>query len=121
MLNRAPAGARLVQSCLIMPPSIARGLPSVDALLRHPLLAGPEPALPRPLILESASQVLDEARQAAVASGAAVPPTETLAELIRDRVSISLSSPLRRVINATGIVIHTNLGRAPLSRAALEA
>src|SRR5918912_798958 len=54
-------------------------------------------------------------------TGAPVPEPHALPQLVEERVHASTRSALRGVINATGVVIHTNLGRAPLSSAALEA
>ncbi|MEE9284943.1 MAG: L-seryl-tRNA(Sec) selenium transferase, partial [Dehalococcoidia bacterium] len=63
---------------------------------------------------------VDRARQR-VAQGEPAPSTKELAEAI-DAAAEALCEPsLRPVINATGVLIHTNLGRAPLSKAALEA
>ena len=93
-----------------------RDLPSVDRLLQDPLLR----ELPRALALEAAREVLDEARRAALDGG--WPHTRAeLPRLVARRVEEASELRLRPVINATGVVIHTNLGRAPLSRAALEA
>jgi L-seryl-tRNA(Ser) seleniumtransferase len=93
-----------------------RELPSVDRLLRAPLLRD----LPRGLALQAAREVLDEARLAA-GNGGWSHSVEELPELVARRVREASEPRLRPVINASGVVIHTNLGRAPLSRAALEA
>jgi L-seryl-tRNA(Ser) seleniumtransferase len=93
-----------------------RDLPSVDRLLQDPRLR----ELPRAQVVQAARQVLDEARQAAVDGGWAHRLDE-LPVLVAQRVAHASEPRLRPVINATGVVIHTNLGRAPLSPAALEA
>ncbi len=93
-----------------------RDLPSIDRLLQHPRLR----ELPRALALQAAREVLDEARQAARDGGWAH-TLEELPALVAQRVEHASELRLRPVINATGVVIHTNLGRAPLSPAALEA
>ena len=93
-----------------------RDLPSVDRLLHHPELA----ALPRELALESARAVLDEARRASVNGGWAF-ALDDLPRLVQERVQAAMAPRLRAVLNATGVIIHTNLGRAPLSQSALEA
>jgi len=89
-----------------------RDLPSVDELLRDERLA----AEPRELVLAAARETLEQARteiQAGRDPGALV--EAILAELGRAR-----QPSLRRVLNATGVLVHTNLGRAPLAEAALE-
>jgi L-seryl-tRNA(Ser) seleniumtransferase len=88
-----------------------RRLPSVDALLRDERLAG----RPRALALAAARSALARAREEIRAGrepGDLV--DRTLAEL-----EAATSPSLRRVLNATGVVVHTNLGRAPLAAAAL--
>src|SRR5687768_13946343 len=91
-----------------------RELPSVDRLL----VQSPEliREYGRPLTTQVIRAVLAEAR----AGGAATPPTpdHLLAETLQRLASLTTPS-LQAVINATGVILHTNLGRAPLSRAAL--
>jgi L-seryl-tRNA(Ser) seleniumtransferase len=93
-----------------MAPSL-RSLPSVDRLLADPRLAG----VPRPLALAAARAALERARDGIRAGEGPGDLVEaTLAELA------SAARPsLRRVLNATGVLVHTNLGRAPLAPAAL--
>ena len=93
-----------------------RDLPSVDRLLRDPLLE----RLPRDLTLQAARDVLDEARRASLDGGWSF-TLDDLPRLVEERVRAATAPRLRSVLNASGVVIHTNLGRAPLSRAALEA
>jgi L-seryl-tRNA(Ser) seleniumtransferase len=88
----------------------------VDRLLRDPLLE----ALPRDLALQAARDVLDEARRAA-RNGGWTFRLEDLPRLVEQRVREASRPRLRPVLNASGVIIHTNLGRAPLSAAALEA
>ena len=89
-----------------------RDLPSVERLLGDPRLAGE----PRPLALAAARAALERARAEIRAGREPGDAVElTLAELQRARRPL-----LRRVLNATGVLVHTNLGRAPLAAAALE-
>ena len=88
-----------------------RGLPSVDRLLADDALA----AAPRPLATEAARRALDRAREAIQAGDDPGDVTASArAELERLR-----APSLRRVLNATGVIVHTNLGRAPLAPSAL--
>ena len=89
-----------------------RDLPSVDELLRDERLAGE----PRPLALAAARAALDRAREE-IAAG--LEPGE-LAERALGELARARRPRLRGVVNATGVVVHTNLGRAPLAPAALE-
>ncbi|HEY3059384.1 MAG TPA: L-seryl-tRNA(Sec) selenium transferase [Chloroflexota bacterium] len=93
-----------------------RELPSVDRLLQDPRLR----ELPRELTLHAAREVLDEARQATL-NGGWPHALDELPSLVAQRVEQATQLRLRPVINATGVIIHTNLGRAPLSAAALSA
>jgi L-seryl-tRNA(Ser) seleniumtransferase len=94
----------------------ARDLPSVDRLLRDPLLE----SLPRELVLQAARDVLDDARRATLNGGWTFAVAD-LPGLVEQRVRAATSPRLQPVLNASGVIIHTNLGRAPLSRAALDA
>ena len=103
-----------------MKPELLRALPKMDLLLARPALAGSP--LPYALRRQAARQVLDEYR-AALRAGAlsAVPGLDELEQSVLRR-GAELSRPaLGRVINATGVVLHTNLGRAPLSPRAAAA
>lgn len=96
------------------------GLPKMDVLLARPELAGCP--LPYALVRRAARQVLEHLRQALLADGeAAIPPEEILARQVL-ALAHDLNRPhLRRVVNAAGVPLHTNLGRAPLSPRAAEA
>ena len=100
-----------------------RKLPSVDRLLREEATRALVEEHGHDLTVEAVRQALDLARQGILAGGAC-PPTEELVEMARASLQALLRPTLRPVINATGVIIHTNLGRAPLSaeaRAAMEA
>ena len=89
-------------------------LPSITKLLNDPRLA----SLPHALAKRAAQEVVAEAR-AVVLDGGTMP--DDLAADAEARARLLQVGSLRRVINATGIVIHTNLGRAPLPPEAVEA
>jgi L-seryl-tRNA(Ser) seleniumtransferase len=99
-----------------------RALPSVDEVLRE--LDGRE-TLPRPRLVEAVRAVLEESRRAVLAAGSAeeLERIPVAASALRGRIETRLEAAaawgLDRVVNATGVVLHTNLGRAPLSVAAL--
>src|SRR5919206_857365 len=88
-----------------------RDLPSVDELLRDERLAGE----PRPLALAAARAALERAREE-IRAGA---DPGDVAERAARELDALRRPRLRRTINATGVIVHTNLGRAPLARAAL--
>ena len=98
-----------------------RALPAVETLLREPALAATLAALPRPLVVDAVRAELEQLRGGLKAGRNAVPDAASVAEAAALRATGEHRPQLRRVLNATGIVLHTNLGRAPLSAAARQA
>jgi len=98
-----------------------RNLPSVNELVDR-VVAG-APAAPRRVITMAARDVLDATRKA-LSNGRATSVVVT-PDALADQVRMGLASigthRLRPVINATGILLHTGLGRAPLADAAVDA
>jgi len=97
-----------------------RTLPSVDQLVRA-VAARPELAdVSRPRIAVAVREVLERERRRVLADHGAAAPAERLAERVVAALAGGRAFSLRPVINATGVVLHTNLGRALLSTAALD-
>lgn len=97
-----------------------RRLPAVSRVLSEPVLADLLTTVPRPVVVQAVRRVLAEARAAARSGDDrtdAASVAEAAARLAREEARPSL----RRAINATGIVLHTGLGRAVLPEAALSA
>ncbi len=84
-----------------------RDLPSVDQLAR---------GIDDPLAVDVARSLLDRAREQVHAG---IDPGD-LAGRLREELTAARAPRLRRVLNATGVIAHTNLGRAPLAEHALE-
>jgi L-seryl-tRNA(Ser) seleniumtransferase len=97
-----------------------RRLPRMDALLEHPELVARAATLGRGTVLGAAREALEAGRRA-VAGGGAVPGVEELAARVAGELDGLWARRTRRVVNATGVVLHTNLGRAPLSAVARAA
>ena len=94
-----------------------RSLPSVGTTLERPAVATLATRLPRALVTEAVRALIAAARD-----GATLPETDTeWTGAIEAHVTARTRSTLRAAINATGVILHTNLGRAPLAPAALEA
>jgi L-seryl-tRNA(Ser) seleniumtransferase len=100
--------------------SAYRDLPAVETLVQLLEHGAGDGDLPHALLADAAREEIAAARQA-IAAGGSAPTAAELAAGARRR-ALALTSPsLRPVINATGVIIQTNLGRAPLSTAALQA
>jgi L-seryl-tRNA(Ser) seleniumtransferase len=102
------------------PPMDLRALPSVDLLLGTPAAAELITAYGRALTTAAVRAALDGVRRRA-ADHAPVPDHAALLDLTAAELRAWTAPTLQPVLNATGVVLHTNLGRAPLSHAALAA
>lgn len=102
------------------PKSSLSGLPRVDRVAEHPALAAFRQRLGPRAVTELARRAVDEAREA-VRGGAACPSLDDVARAAARFAEAALSARVVPVINATGVVLHTNLGRAPLPQRAVEA
>ncbi|HKE88806.1 MAG TPA: L-seryl-tRNA(Sec) selenium transferase [Gemmatimonadales bacterium] len=93
-----------------------RGLPSVDALLALESVAALTTQHPRALVVRAVRAALQAARE-----DGGTTPAEGWAEAVSGRLGRLAAPSLVPVINATGVVLHTNLGRALLAPAAVQA
>ncbi len=103
-----------------------REIPSVDQVLSRPGLVALAHSAGRAVLTRVTRSVLGELRAGLIRGTDGVFGTVgTAGEQIEARIAVEveklLATSLRRVINATGVVLHTNLGRAPLARAAVTA
>jgi L-seryl-tRNA(Ser) seleniumtransferase len=89
-----------------------RRLPSVDRLLREPEIEALTAIAPRNAVVGAVRDALEAARTSRAG------PPEDWAREVRERLTRHTAASLRPVLNATGVVLHTNLGRAPLAPAA---
>ncbi|MBZ0169123.1 selenocysteine synthase [Candidatus Methylomirabilis lanthanidiphila] len=104
---------------------LLRQLPSVDELLQEPSIREMAQTLPRWAVVEAIREVLERRRRmiAKGQSGSTPSDLSSRTALVAEaqQIAARLSRPtLRRLINATGVVIHTNFGRAPLAEPAIE-
>ena len=96
-------------------------LPSVDQVLTSPKGKKIEEKYGHNPVVEAIRASLDKARLEHLQEGAAVPDLESILVAAEGLLSSWLKPTLFQVLNATGVIVHTNLGRAPLSEGALEA
>jgi L-seryl-tRNA(Ser) seleniumtransferase len=97
-----------------------RHLPSVDTILQMPELSGALESFGHAAVTEAVRKALGDEREA-VKSGASFSSNVHLAERVLHVLEASGQSSLRPLFNLTGTVLHTNLGRAILAEAAIEA
>jgi len=97
-----------------------RSLPSIEQLLQTRVAAELIASYGRPLTLDAIRSVLADIRTT-YKDQRTVPQRHLVLELAREQLEVWTAPTLVPVINATGVVLHTNLGRAPLSRSALQA
>jgi L-seryl-tRNA(Ser) seleniumtransferase len=94
-----------------------RKLPSVNALLERDEVRALLEKAPRSLVVDAVRATIEHAR-----SGEEIPQNDQdWATAVAVRLARTQRPSLRRVINGTGVVLHTNLGRAPLALAAIDA
>lgn len=98
-------------------------IPSVDSLVASEAFAPLVARYTRARVVRATRAVVDEVRITLGSGGGASDPTEPVgyARGVEARLAAAEVASLRPVINATGVVLHTNLGRAPLAAAAVEA
>jgi len=97
-----------------------RSLPSVDALLKTETSASMVETHGRAASVQALRAALEEARST-ILEGADVPSDAAILERARALAAVAQAPTLKPVINATGVILHTNLGRAPLSADVISA
>ncbi|MCE7920109.1 MAG: L-seryl-tRNA(Sec) selenium transferase, partial [Chloroflexi bacterium CFX1] len=99
-----------------------RDLPSIESLLQNETASDLIERFGRPLVLDSLRQTLDDARaRFKLNPEVGLPSIELILAESESTLSAWTAPTLLPVINATGVILHTNLGRAPLSGAAIRA
>lgn len=96
-----------------------RRLPQVDKLLRHPALADLGTRLHADILTELARRELNLCRLEA-GRGAEIPELDVLAKRVAHQGSALFAGGVRQVLNGTGVILNTNLGRAPVPNAAVK-
>lgn len=107
------------------PQQVLRKIPSVDELLSRPEITDLLKIHPRAVVVDAIRKGLGDLRQELLEKGPSqvedsVFSFEHLYPRIQKEIDLQVQPRLRRVINATGVVIHTNLGRSPLPPSALQ-
>ncbi len=104
---------------------LLRTLPAIDRVLREEPLRSLSHQLPQETLSHSVQELIASLRQEIIETGQTVPPERlhpaNIAAVAAQKCRQLLQPSLRKVINATGTLLHTNLGRAPLSSQSLRA
>lgn len=100
---------------------LLRALPQVEELLHHSCVLPLEQDLPRVSIVETVRAVINDARQGILSGEVTCVEADQLAAQVRLRGLALRRASLRRVVNASGVIIHTNLGRSVLCKTAVDA
>jgi len=93
-----------------------RTLPKIDQLLNWPEFDG----YSRPLLLEAARESLEALRARIAAGESGAIPREEILRKVEERYRAKLRPSLQPLVNATGVIIHTNLGRSPIDPALFD-
>ncbi len=100
-----------------------RKIPAVDKVLSWSKIKVLLSNYPRPIVLKSIKEILDEERKAAL-SLSSFPESEPDFNLLEKKIGKKVLQlgeySLKRVVNATGVILHTNLGRSPLPEEAIK-
>src|SRR5690242_4702715 len=110
----SPPTSRLDSVPMAARDSALRSLPGVDQLLRSADAGALLARYPRALVADAVRAALDAAR-GALRDGGDAPGADALVADAATRLAALAAPSLRPVVNATGVVLHTNLGRAPLA------
>lgn len=101
--------------------SLLRSLPKTDELLKRDDLAELSVTVPSPVVTDAVREAVEAVRARVLAGEAAAFDDDSIAADAIQRAERRMQPSLRPIINATGIIVHTNLGRSRLSSAALGA
>jgi len=104
---------------------LLKSLPKIDEMMLRLEKGERFPGIPREIVREACRSVVDDLRNAIIreqgdGTGLRLPAPEEAADRAATVIADLGGRRLRRVINATGVILHTNLGRAPLCREAIE-
>lgn len=100
--------------------NLLRQIPKVDDILRELETLGYLKGHPRALVVNVIRHTLEEIRKEIKSGLLSQVEKTTVLERVKTSLRTKASPSLKRVINATGVILHTNLGRAPLSEQAIQ-
>ena len=98
-----------------------KALPQVGEVLKHPALEKAGEMLPHEIVADMARLAVDAARERILVGDAEEPGIDAIAARAAELAALLQQPSLRRVVNASGVVVHTNLGRSMLAQEAIDA
>ena len=101
--------------------ALLRSLPQVEELLEQPALQQAVAEFPRELVVDAVRDAVDEVRQGILAGSVDSVDVSAIAAAAQLKTLSLRQRSLRRVVNASGVIVHTNLGRSPLAQCAIDA
>lgn len=101
--------------------SLVKQLPQVEEVLKSSRMQELAESTPRPLLTNAVRHEIGTLRKQILAGETPTFSIDTIVDGAAERISLLMKPSLRRVINATGVVIHTNLGRSVMAPAAVDA
>ena len=101
--------------------SLLKQLPQVEEVLKNPILRELRDSIPHEFLVSAVRTEVGKLRSAILAGEEPTVDVDGIATRAGETASILMKPSLRRIINATGVVIHTNMGRSVMAPAAIEA
>jgi L-seryl-tRNA(Ser) seleniumtransferase len=101
-------------------PESRRAIPSIDRVRQRPAVAALEAQYGQATVLEALRAAAERVRATLASGDMPLDAADEIERIATAHLSRTMTGSLRAVINATGVILHTNLGRAPLSQAAAE-
>lgn len=101
--------------------TLLRSLPQVEELLEHPLIEAILVTETREQVVDAVRKAIDDERNGILAGTVASVDNNAIVHNAQFKLLSLRNRSLRRVINASGVVVHTNLGRSPLAKEAIDA
>ncbi len=91
-------------------------IPQIEIILQKPEIKNFSEKLGRPIVLEAVRSAINEIRESVINKQGSVPGENEIIEKTAEKCRKADKNRLQKVINATGVIIHTNMGRAPIPR-----
>ncbi len=102
-------------------PNPLRSLPQIEEVLRHEAMGDALKSIPHSAVVDAARAAVDNVRRAILEGTIAEASLDDIAHDAARRTAALTERSLKRVVNASGVIVHTNLGRSMLAQEAIDA